>query len=311
MRFIRYLSKGKERPGLLLDDSVIDLQRAFLARQRFLGKTGESRFPYKPGQMFCAGEDAWKAARLALDFILERKAAGLEVPYGKQVFLAMDEVYFLPPVSRPGKLVCAGLNYPGLGEGHARPAPQYPVLFHKAASALTGHNQPILIPRISKQIEYEGELTVVIGKRGKYIPREEAPAHIAGYTIANDVGARDIQQRTSQWASGKMFDTFCPLGPALVTRDEVPDPNALRILTTLNHKVVQDGNTGEMLFDVCFLVSYISTLATLEPGDMILTGSPKRAGDRPDPRIFMQRGDTISIQIEKLGRLSNPVVAEE
>jgi acylpyruvate hydrolase len=202
-----------------------------------------------------------------------------------------------------------GLNYPGVGVQSSPSA--FPVLFHKVATSLVGHDQPILIPRITDHIVYEGELAIVIGRRGKHIAREQAEAWIAGYTIANDVGAPDLERRTSQWTTGKMLDTFCPLGPTLVTRDEVPDPHRLGIRTTLNGELVQSGSTAEMIFDIPYLVSYISELVTLEPGDLILTGSPKRSGTGPDPRTPMQPGDRISVEIEGLGVLSNPVLAEE
>ena len=167
-----------------------------------------------------------------------------------------------------------------------------------------------MLPKISQQVLYEGELAVVIGTRAKNISMEGALNVVAGYTIANDIGAADIEARSSQWASGKMFDTFCPLGPSLITSSEVPNPNNLAIKTTLNGQVVQDGNTREMIFDVPFLVHYISQITTLEPNDVILTGSPKRAGDVADPRTPLRPGDNISVEIESLGMLINLVVAE-
>lgn len=224
--------------------------------------------------------------------------------------IPISQVQILPPVIKPGKIICVGLNYfpPTGSEDWA--SPHYPALFHKVASSLIGFGAAIVLPKISQQALYEGELAVVIGSRGKNIPVDQALKIVAGYTIANDVGAADIEARSSQWASGKMFDTFCPLGPALVTPDEIPDPGNLFIQTKLNGQVVQDGNTREMVFDVPYLISYISQLTTLEPGDLILTGSPKRAGDAPDPRTPLTPGDSVSIEIEGLGILTNPVVAE-
>lgn len=230
--------------------------------------------------------------------------------HDRQVFPA-DQAELLPPVMRPGKIICVGLNYPAAPGGEVDRAPEYPILFHKVASALTGHRMPVILPAASREVEYEGELAVVIGQRAKYVREEQAEEAIAGYTIANDVGARDVQRRTSQWTSGKMFDTFCPLGPALATRLEVPEPNRLNLETTLNGTPVQSACTGEMIFQAPFLVSYISSLTTLEPGDLILTGSPKRVGSRPDPRTLLQPGDRITVTIEKLGSLTNPVLREE
>lgn len=189
--------------------------------------------------------------------------------------------------------------------------PDYPVLFHKVSTALTGHRTPIVLPAISQEVEYEGELAVAIGRRAKNIREEEALETIAGYTVANDIGARDVQERSSQWTSGKMFDTFCPLGPVLASKIEAPEPNQLRLETRLNGTLVQSASTAEMIYLVPYLLSYISSLTTLEPGDLILTGSPKRVGDEPDPRTLLQPGDEIAVTIENLGSLCNPVVREE
>jgi len=211
---------------------------------------------------------------------------------------------------KPGKIICVGLNYPPHNRSDDWSPPPYPILFQKPASALVGFGEAIVLPKISQQVLYEGELAVIIGTRAKNISVEDALDIVAGYTIANDIGAADIEARSSQWASGKMFDTFCPLGPSLVPVSEVPNPNKLAIKTTLNGQVVQDGNTREMIFDVPFLVHYISQLTTLKPNDVILTGSPKRAEGAPDPRTPLRHGDNISIEIEGLGTLTNPVVTE-
>jgi 2-keto-4-pentenoate hydratase/2-oxohepta-3-ene-1,7-dioic acid hydratase in catechol pathway len=185
------------------------------------------------------------------------------------------------------------------------------VLFQKPASAVIAHGEAIVLPGISKMVLYEGELAIVIGAQGKNLTEAAALQIVAGYTIANDIGAADIEARSSQWASGKMFDTFCPLGPNLVLKKDVENPERLTIRTWLNDQLVQDGRTSQMIFGVSFLVSYISQLTTLKPGDVILTGSPKCLGAEPDPRIPLRPGDEISIEIEGLGRLSNPVVSEE
>jgi 2-keto-4-pentenoate hydratase/2-oxohepta-3-ene-1,7-dioic acid hydratase in catechol pathway len=211
---------------------------------------------------------------------------------------------------KPGKIICVGLNYPPINRDDTWLPPSYPVLFHKPSSSLTVSGTAIVLPKISQKVLYEGELAVVIGTRAKNISLDSSLEFVAGYTIANDIGAADIESRSSQWASGKMFDTFCPLGPSLIPSSEVLNPNGLAILTTLNGEVVQDGNTREMIFDVPFLVHYISQLTTLEPEDVILTGSPKRAGNVPDPRTPLKPGDIVSIEIDGLGTLTNPVIAE-
>ncbi len=314
MRLITYRYQGQIGVGLQFGERLIDLMVAWMEWQ---SQRSGNYLPESP-----------PAPRDILDvlnghpFDLHTAAEAARFPVRRRQelpSLALADIEYLPPIRRPGKLVCVGLNYPsapgmtsGMAPGMA-PAdpPPYPILFHKTASTLTAHQSPILIPRISQQVEYEAELAVVIGKRGKYVSPQESWDLIAGYTIANDLGARDIQNRSSQWTSGKMLDTFCPLGPALVTADGITDPQNLDIRTTLNGEIVQDANTAEMIFDIAALVSYLSSLATLEPGDIILTGSPKRAGDKPDPRLFLQPGDVVQIEIEKLGVLANHVLAEE
>jgi 2-keto-4-pentenoate hydratase/2-oxohepta-3-ene-1,7-dioic acid hydratase in catechol pathway len=220
-------------------------------------------------------------------------------------------VEWQPPIARPGKIVCVGLNYRSHLALLDDPTPEAPVLFTKPNSALIGSGRPILLPHVTSQVDYEGELAVVIGRKGKYIDERDALRHVAGYTCANDVSAHDIEFRTSQWTSGKMLDTFCPLGPYLLTADEVPDPNALRLSTRLNGKTVQDETTGDMLFPVATLVSYISSLATLDPGDIILTGTPAGLGCMRNPPMFLKPGDRVSVTIEGIGTLDNPVATED
>jgi 2-keto-4-pentenoate hydratase/2-oxohepta-3-ene-1,7-dioic acid hydratase in catechol pathway len=222
-----------------------------------------------------------------------------------------SDIEFLPPLERPGKIVCVGLNYRSHLAEIGEPIPRYPILFDKPATSIIGHGKSIVLPRISRQVDYEGELAVVIGRRGKYIPEEEALSYVAGYTCANDVSAHDIEFRTSQWTSGKMLDTFCPLGPVLLTADEIPDPSSLHLQTLLNGQIVQDCCTSDMVFPVPCLIHYISSLATLEPGDVILTGTPAGIGCNRNPQSFLQPGDQISVRIDGIGTLTNPVVAEE
>lgn len=223
----------------------------------------------------------------------------------------MGQVELLAPVLSPGKVVCVGLNYRSHVALLNERMSDYPILFHKTRTSIIGHGQAIVLPRISRQVDYEGELAVVIGKRGKDIPEREALSYVAGYTCANDISAHDLEFRTSQWTSGKMLDTFCPLGPVLVTADEIPDPNRLRLRTILNGEVVQDTCTSDMYFSVKHLISYISSLATLEPEDVILTGTPAGLGCMRQPPVFLQPGDSISVEIEGIGTLTNPVIAEE
>jgi len=246
----------------------------------------------------------------SLDLNLVAQLAAAGIPAGVEHFPLSEIEEWFPPVSRPGKIVCAGLNYRSHLALLDEPAPVVPVLFTKPGTSLVGSGRPIALPRVSRQVDYEGELAVVIGKRGKYIPETAALSHVAGYTCANDVSAHDIEFRTSQWTSGKMLDTFCPLGSLLVTPDEIPNPGALRLRTILNGEIVQDESTSDMLFSVPALISYISSLSTLEPGDVILTGTPAGLGCMRNPQVFLKPGDRIAVEIEGIGRLENPVVAE-
>ncbi len=219
----------------------------------------------------------------------------------------------LAPVAPTG-ILCIGLNYRRhAAEGNA-PIPQWPVLFMKTISAVQNPGDPIVLPRKlkSEQVDYECELAVVIGKRCKNVPRERALDYVLGYTCANDVSARDWQKDFggSQWCRGKTFDTFCPLGPVLVTADEITNPNALGIKTILNGEVMQDWNTDDMIFDVPTLIEFLSGSTTLLPGMVILTGTPHGVGMARKPPVWLKAGDRITVEIERIGKLENPVEDE-
>ncbi|MEO7413964.1 MAG: fumarylacetoacetate hydrolase family protein [Opitutaceae bacterium] len=220
----------------------------------------------------------------------------------------------LAPVT-PTNILCIGLNYRKHAEEGGRGAPDHPVLFIKPTSTLQNPGDPIEIPQklASTEVDYECELAVVIGKTCKNATRANALDYVLGYTCANDVSARDWQQRFggSQWCQGKSFDTFCPLGPVLVTADEIPNPNALRIKTVLNGETLQDWNTNDMIFDVPTLIEFLSGSKTLLPGTVILTGTPHGVGFARKPPVFMKAGDSVSIEIENIGTLTNPVVDEK
>ncbi len=308
MRFVTYQHMGKTHLGVLLDGLLIDLQKAHelyadYARLSQKQWVLEKRLFSSMRALLLGGQAPLELARKTLQLIQKQATAYQDFSY------AFEDVDLHPPVNAPGKIICVGMNYPS--PGTSNPPPKYPVLFLKATSTLTGHKGAIQLPRASRDVFCEGELAVVIGRRGRHIPRERALSYVAGYTIANDVGARDLEARSSQWATGKLPDTFSPMGPALVTRDEVPESNVLSVKTYVNEQLVQDGNTGDMIFDVPYLVSYLSGITTLEPGDIILTGSPKAVGERPAPKVRLRPGDTIKIEIEGLGVLTNTTVAEE
>ena len=219
----------------------------------------------------------------------------------------------LAPI-QPTAILCIGLNYRRHAEETRSPLPPHPILFMKLPNAIQNPGDPIVLPRQlrSDRVDYECELAVVIGKAAKNVSREQALDYVLGYTAANDVSARDWQKSGGggQWCRGKTFDTFCPLGPALVTRDEMPDPSGLSIKTILNDKIMQDWHTGDMIFDVPALIEFLSGSTTLMPGTVILTGTPHGVGMARDPQVWLQPGDTVTVAIEGIGALTNPVVEE-
>jgi 2-keto-4-pentenoate hydratase/2-oxohepta-3-ene-1,7-dioic acid hydratase in catechol pathway len=215
----------------------------------------------------------------------------------------------LAPVHDPRKIVCLGLNYRDHAAESGMEVPKEPILFSKFATTLVGHQAEVVLPEVSTEVDYEAELVVVIGQGGRHIPRERALEHVAGYTVGHDVSARDWQLNKpgKQWMAGKNFDTFAPIGPALVTADEVPDPHNLGIRLRLNGKTMQDSNTGQMIFRVDEIVSYLSQIFTLEPGDLIFTGTPSGVGMAHKPPVWLQPGDIVEVEIDGLGTLRNPV----
>jgi acylpyruvate hydrolase len=287
MRLVSFLAGERLHIGAMADEStLVDLNRM------------QPGLPSDMAAFLALGHPAIDQARQVLS---SAKPEDL---------LAMSDVTLLAPVPRPEKILCVGHNYKGhIGIGRHE-LPVFPDIFIKTANTLTGHGHPILAPRLTPQVDYEAELAVVIGKRGRCIPETEAMRYVAGYAIFNDVSARDIQKRTSQWALGKSFDTFGPLGPALVTADEVPDPHCLDLVLTVNGVPKQRANTRDLIFSVPFLVSYLSEVMTLEPGDILATGTPAKLPEAANPHRFLEPGDTVEITIGKIGKLTNPVMAE-
>ena len=224
--------------------------------------------------------------------------------------LPLSEVRLLPPVPRPGKIVAIGLNYRdhSIESGAAAP-PKSPIIFSKFTTSIAGPEDAIVIPLGNPNVDYEAELAVVIGRQGKAIPAAHAYEYVAGYMPLNDVSARMWQFADKQWVRGKSCDTFCPTGPHLTTHDEIPDPHALAIRARVNGVTMQDSHTGKMIFRVPELIEFISASITLEPGDIIATGTPEGVGAFRKPPIFLKSGDVVEVEIEGLGVLRNPVVA--
>ena len=231
-------------------------------------------------------------------------------PLDRAGAVPLAEVTLRPVVPRPSKIVCVGLNYLNHVGETGREIPEYPVLFTKFAETLVGPHDPIVLPPESSQVDYEGELAVVIGRPGRRIAADAALDHVAGYTIANDVTMRDFQYKTHQWLQGKAWEASTPVGPWLVTPDETGDPSTLDIALTLNGAVMQQANTAQLMFDISVLISRISEFVTLVPGDLILTGTPGGVGFRRDPQVFLAPGDRVRVEIGGIGALDNAVVAE-
>jgi 2-keto-4-pentenoate hydratase/2-oxohepta-3-ene-1,7-dioic acid hydratase in catechol pathway len=262
------------------------------------------RYQNSSGQIFYgAQQPSGETFRITGDIFSEYQATKEPVQIAK----------ILAPIV-PAALLCIGLNYKRHAAESNLPAPQFPVLFVKTPNALQHPGAPVLIPTHlrSDEVDYECELAVVIGRSCKNVGRANALDYVLGYTCANDVSARDWQVKRGggQWCRGKSFDTFAPLGPCLVTRDEIPNPNALRIRTILNGETVQDWNTNDMIFDVPSLIEFLSGSTTLLPGTVILTGTPHGVGMASKPPRWLKSGDSVTIEIEKIGSLTNPISTE-
>src|ERR1051325_9825989 len=223
---------------------------------------------------------------------------------------AVDLTEFLPAVY-PSKILAIGRNYADHAAEGGAELPQAPLLFNKLPSALSAHDAPIVLPKISAQVDYEAELAVIIGRRAKQVSEADALDYVFGYSLINDVSARDLQYGDKQWTRGKGLDTFAPLGPFITTRDEIPDVQLLKIEGVLNGQVMQSSNTAKMIFSVAYLVSYLSQGITLEPGDVIASGTPDGVGIFRKPPVWLKDGDVFEVRIEKLGTLRNPISRAE
>jgi 2-keto-4-pentenoate hydratase/2-oxohepta-3-ene-1,7-dioic acid hydratase in catechol pathway len=221
-----------------------------------------------------------------------------------------QDAYWHAPVPRPGKVLCIGLNYRDHAAESNMQIPEKPVVFSKFSSCVIAPGEPVVIPSTSRQVDYEAELAVVIGRRAKHVSAARAYEYVLGYTALNDVSARDFQFSDGQWQRGKSCDTFAPMGQTIVTTDEITDPHKLSIKLTLNGKVMQDSNTDQLIFGVPALIEFISQSITLEPGDVIATGTPAGVGFARKPPVFLQPGDQMEVLIEGMGGLGNPVVSE-
>jgi 2-keto-4-pentenoate hydratase/2-oxohepta-3-ene-1,7-dioic acid hydratase in catechol pathway len=303
MKLITYKYHGSDHLGVLEDAMVIDLPesyKSFLEAGGKLVKTSPS-FPSDMLSLLQAGDDILDTIRKVVKWARTKNA-------DPELKLQLEDVVLQAPLSNVSKVIGIGLNYADQCREQNIPLPESVLLFAKFPSSIIGPGESITWdPEVSKEVDYEAELAVVIGRETFRIEPEEVWEHIVGYTIVNDVSARDVQFADRQWVRGKSFDTFCPMGPYLVTRDEIKDPDNLTIQTRLNDQLVQDSNTKEMVFKIPDIISFISKSITLLPGDIICTGTPDGVGYFRDPKVLLKPGDIVEIKIEGLGVLRNHI----
>jgi 2-keto-4-pentenoate hydratase/2-oxohepta-3-ene-1,7-dioic acid hydratase in catechol pathway len=282
MKFVSFRQQGVSRLGVLTNDGVIDLNAA------------QPQVPTDLGAALWQGIDLQAAAKAAVASNAPR--------------LSLASIDYAAPVVRPGKIVCLGLNYFDHAKEGGRDKPDYPWFFFRGATSLIAHGDEGLRPRVSERFDYEAELAVVIGKKAKHLTAANALDCVFGYSCFNDMSVRDYQKKTPQWTIGKNFDATGAFGPYLLTADELsPGATGLRIQCRLNGKVMQDANTSDMIFSVVETLVLLTECMTLEPGDVIIMGTPAGVGQARTPPVWMKQGDTVEIEIDKLGVLSNPI----
>ena len=308
MRLVTYEAGGYPRGGVLVEGSVVDLEAAMREAGTWSGDGGDGSVgglsASSVRRVLGLGEGPLRALETAA-----RELASSSGADGGAI--SSEDAVLGPPVPDPEKIVCLGLNYREHAEESGLEEPPAPVLFAKFRNSLVGQGAPVVLPRASEKVDYEGELAVVIGRTCKEVSEDEALDYVAGYTVFNDVSARDLQLQTSQWMAGKAVDTFAPCGPALVTADEVGDPQDLVLATRVNGETVQEASTSQMIFSVRQTIAFVSRVMTLEPGDIIATGTPSGVGQSRTPPLFLKEGDVVEVEIEKLGTLRNPVAGAD
>jgi 2-keto-4-pentenoate hydratase/2-oxohepta-3-ene-1,7-dioic acid hydratase in catechol pathway len=284
MRLVTFESAGQARPGVLSDvDTVLDLSTiGFESLLAFIEAGTEAR----------------------------SKAETFKDQSPQSARHSLREVKLLAPIPKPRKLICVGLNYRDHAIETGSEIPAVPTIFNKFATAVIAAGENIVLPKVSKSPDYEAEFAFVIGPGGRHIAADSWADHVYGYTMVNDVSARDYQRATTQWLMGKTFDTFAPMGPWIVTADEIADPHDLDIQLDINGEILQNSNTRELIFKVPDLIAFLSSVFTLEPGDIVSTGTPSGVGVARKPPRFLRPGDQVTVKMPKIGELRNPVVAE-
>ncbi|MEC0301045.1 fumarylacetoacetate hydrolase family protein [Peribacillus frigoritolerans] len=287
MKIATFSVQTEQHIGLVIDDQIISLTA--LCPEEFPACI--KKFIERSGEL-----------RTRAEQIIEQRV-------NDHAIFKLSEVNILPPIAKPDKIICVGLNYFDHCKETGMEPPESPVIFSKYANAIAGHNDAIEIPINSTEVDFEAELAFVIGREAKHVSEEEADDYVFGYTIMNDISARDLQFQDGQWSRGKTADTFAPFGPVIVTKDEVGDPHNLAISLELNGEIMQDSNTSNLIFTVPKIISFLSQSMTLMPGDLIATGTPPGVGMGRNPKIWLKNGDRMNVSIEKIGTLSNHVIA--
>ena len=282
MKLARFELEGTQRIGVIEGPNVVDLT----ARVTGLGQDMKTLIA------------RWDSLRSDIESLRQKCDAKL------------DDIRLLAPITRPGKIWGLGLNYMDHIRETGREPPEFPTFFAMAQTSIVGPGETVFVPRVSDKVDYEGELVFIVGRGGRHIPEAEALDHVFGYCCGNDVSVRDWQRRTGQFSIGKSFDTHAPLGPWIVTADEI-DPSNLQLRTTVNNELRQESNTREMRFDTAFQLAHLSQAMTMEPGDVVFTGTPAGVGVAFEPPKFLKAGDVVDVEIEGIGVLSNPFVDEE
>lgn len=309
MRLLTYRCRGQSRTGCLHGDRIVDLNYAYTALLQSQGymravRIADAFVPADMTGLLQGGADSLAKAKEAVEYAVRHELSP-DLP----VFVPLAEAKLEAPVTQPGKIICVGHNYREHIMEMGRDIPTIPVVFAKFGNTLIGPQDDIVHYPVSDQLDYEVELAVVIGKRARHVAQADALDYVAGFTVANDVTYRDLQRRTIEWLQGKTVEGTLPMGPHLVTLDELADPAQLEVSLTVNGEERQRSNTRNLVFTVPFLVEFLSNLMTLEPGDIILTGTPGGVGVAMDPPSFLKDGDVVRVEIEGLGAIENKVAA--
>jgi 2-keto-4-pentenoate hydratase/2-oxohepta-3-ene-1,7-dioic acid hydratase in catechol pathway len=307
LKLVNFTVAGSPRLGAIIDEKAIDLSQAYLAFQQKQGKMSSfpSGYPIDMLTYLQSGDKAQQAAQEVVNWVSSSYASLSH----QQFVYPISKIRIDPPIRSPSKIICIGLNYADHCREQKFDIPESLILFAKFPSAVIGPGDSITWSgEVSQQVDYEAELAVVIGRKARNVPEDKIYKHIGGYTIVNDVSARDVQFADKQWVRGKSFDTFCPLGPYLVTPNDVGNPHHLAIRCWVNGELRQDSNTDQMIFKIPEAIAFINRTCTLLPGDIISTGTPDGVGVFRKPPVFLKPGDVVEIEIEKLGRLRNPIM---